>query len=98
MNVVYADLQIIGDELYFDRELVAILTDNASATTRGRFEDLILYGEEQEDEDKPVKADVDDYDRALDDCVTAAKEYAKGGLLRLTDLAIIIRKLKDEDQ
>lgn len=97
MKLVYDQLDIVADELLFEGELVAILTTNACATTRGRFEDLIRDGIEQEDEDKATDPDVDDYDRALDDLERAAKEFAKGGLLRMSDLATIIKRLKDED-
>lgn len=97
MNLLYDQLDIVADELLFEGELVAILTTNACPTTRGRFEDLIRDGLEVEGEDKATNPDVDDYDRALDDLGKAAKEFAKGGLLRMTDLATIIKRLKDED-
>lgn len=39
----------------------------------------------------------DGYDEALADVAVTAKEYAKGGLLRMSDLATIIRKLKEDE-
>lgn len=91
MSDRYDDIQVIGDELHFDGMLVAILTDNASATTRGRFEDLIRYGEEREDEDKPEPSD----DTVLDQLWSDATDAAKGGLLRMADLANIVTRLKE---
>lgn len=101
MSGRYDDLQVIGDELYFERELVAILTDNAPATLRGRFVDLLHDGEEtSEDENDKAKAPaegVDEYDQVLDDLERAAREYSKGGLLRMSDLPKIIARLKEAE-
>lgn len=48
---------------------------------------------------KPAPPDnVDVYDGALDDVQRASKEYAKGGLLKLSDLATICKKLAEEEQ
>lgn len=112
----FDQVQLIGDEIHFDGELVALLTDNASASHRGRFTDLVEYGEQAEDEgdcDCPPrlhKTDCgshkaedgapptgDEYDQALDDLARVAKEYAKGGLLRMGDLATMITQLKKEE-
>lgn len=41
---------------------------------------------------------IEDYDCALDDVQRAAKEYARGGLLRLSDLAVICKQLLEEEQ
>jgi len=38
------------------------------------------------------------YDCALDDVQRVAKEFARGGLLRLTDLAKLCQQLKDEPE
>lgn len=115
----FEGLTLVGDELHFDGELVAILTNNASATSRGRFTDLVIFGEpgeedcgcpvrlhrkdcdlhKAEDGTAPDAKDprVDPYDDALDDVVRAAGEYARGGLLRMTDLATVARKLKESE-
>lgn len=91
-------VQVIGDELHFDGELVAIMTTNAAPTHRDRF----LEALDPEDEPETTKAEsgadgkLSDYDQALSDVATAAKEYAKGGLLRMPDLATICAKLKEE--
>lgn len=38
------------------------------------------------------------YDDALADVEQAAKEYARGGLLKLTDLAKLCKKLREEEE
>lgn len=93
MNLIYDQLDIVADELLFEGELVAILTTNACATTRGRFEDLIRDGLEVEDEEKkPEPSD----DTVLDALWSKATDSAKGGLLRMADLANIITRLKED--
>ena len=37
------DLRVVGDELHFDGELVAVLVTTCSATSMGRFTDLIEF-------------------------------------------------------
>lgn len=90
MSDRYDDIQVIGDELHFDGMLVAILTDNAPPTHLGRFVDLIEHGEEK-DEDKPEPSD----DTVLDQLWSDATDSAKGGLLRMADLANIVARLKE---
>lgn len=90
----YSMLQLIGDELFFDRQLVAMLTTGATPTVQQAFRDLIEFGEDPEDV-PIVKEQADDYVQALEDLGIGAKEFAKGGLLRMTDLAIIIDRLKE---
>jgi hypothetical protein len=46
----FSDLQLVGEELYFDGTLVAMLTTTCSATERGRFTDLIEFGEPEEED------------------------------------------------
>lgn len=92
-----ADVQLIGDEIHFERELVALLTDNACSSVRQRFEDLLRFDASEEDETKhddekpePVEIPV------LDALWSKATDAAKGGLLRMGDLANIIAQLKDD--
>lgn len=102
MNATYDQLDLIGDELHFDGMLVAIMTDNVHATHRGRFEILIRHGEEEgsdedEDESSPaVDPDVSVEERVLDALWSDATDKAKGGLLRMGDLANIIARLKED--
>lgn len=93
MADTFADIQVIGDELHFDRELVAIMTDNASATLRGRFVDLLNHGEEKAEDEKPEPSE----DTVLDALWSKATDAAKGGLLRMGDLANIITRLKEAE-
>lgn len=85
-------IQLIGDEIHADGELVAIMTTNAAPTHRGRFEDAILDLEVPDAEDeKPKPAETS----PLDILVERANESAKGGLLRMSDLSRIVRQLKE---
>lgn len=89
-------LQVIGDELHFDGQLVAIMTTNAAPTHRDRFLDALDPEDETRKAESGADGKLSDYDQALSDVATAAKEYAKGGLLRMPDLATICAKLKEE--
>lgn len=86
-------VQVIGDEIHADGELMAILTTNAAPSARGRFEDAILDLEiptgDAKDEEKTTDA------HPLDALVERANESAKGGLLRMSDLSRIVRQLKE---
>lgn len=93
MSDRYDDIQVIGDELHFDGMLVAIMTDNAPPTHLGRFVDLIEHGEEkQAEDDKPEPSE----ETVLDALWSKATDSAKGGLLRMGDLANIIARLKED--
>lgn len=103
-------VQLIGDELHFAGELVAILTTNAPATHRGRFEDLVRDGEEVMEPckcpprlhhtecrfHKAEDGSPDDEETVLDALWSKATDAAKGGLLRMPDLANIIARLKED--
>lgn len=76
-------VQVIGDELHFDGELVAIMTTNAAPTHRDRFLDALDEG-------------TTDHSDVLNQLEKKATESARGGLLRMTDLANIIARLKED--
>lgn len=76
-------IQVIGDEIHFEGELVAILTTNAAETHRGRFTDALDVCEEG------ALIDV------LDKVEKRAAESMRGGLLRAADLSKIIASLKE---
>lgn len=78
-----AGLQIIGDEIHHDGELVAILTTNPSPTARDRFTDAL--------EDCGDAGST----KVLDELEKQATDKASGGLLRLPDLAKIVAQLKE---
>lgn len=91
----YSMLQLIGDDLFFERQLVAMLTTGATPTVQQGFRDLIEFGEDHEDttpDDTPKR---DDYVQALDDLWSGAVDSAKGGLLRMSELRNIIDRLKE---
>lgn len=106
----FESLRLIGNELHFDGELVAILTTNAAASHRGRFEDMLVHGEEVEgteeckcpprlhNEDCAYHKTEDgapkDDKQILDELWSSATDSAKGGLLRMPDLANIVTRLK----
>lgn len=75
-------IQVIGDEIHYDGELVAIMTTNPAPTLRDRFTEALDGG------------DVNHSD-TLDELEKKATESARGGLLRMTDLATIIARLKE---
>ena len=110
-------LDVRGDELHFDGQVVALLVNGGREDSHmGTFLDWVRDNPDLEvgtpdkceckhkadchmhraevgtapDDDAPT-----DYDTALDDVGKAAEEYAKGGLLRMSDLAIVLRKLKE---
>lgn len=93
---------VIGDELHFDGYLIGMLAQAGIPATV--MDNAIEHLEcatmpEEEDEPEPVAptgSDPGDYDQALDDLTRAAGEYAKGGLLRMSDLANIVAQLKEE--
>lgn len=112
MSGRWEHLCLVGDELFFNGELVAVLVNNLPATIIGRFTDMIDYGPEDEDDAdcgcpprlhklecshyKAEDGKSDEYDDALQDVERAAKEYARGGLLRMPDLATLIATLREE--
>jgi hypothetical protein len=82
----YSDLRIIGDELLCNGELVAILTTNLSFTERGRFEDLIEFGEEDNSEKKPEETKPEGGPGSETMLLRTLRQKARGGLLRLADV------------
>lgn len=75
-------IQLIGDEIHFDGGLVAILTTNAAPSHLARFTDAL---EEAGDNGHAVLGKLE----------KQAGESARGGLLRMSDLAKIITRLKE---
>lgn len=86
------EIKVIGDEIYFGGELVAVMTTNGAPSHVANFLEALEGAPSHE------CATVPDYDQALSDVATAATEYAKGGLLRMSDLATIRAKLKEETE
>lgn len=78
-----AGIQIIGDEIHHNGELVAILTTNPAPTALGAFTDALEECGEA------------DHSKVLDELEKQATEKASGGLLRMPDLARIIAQLKE---
>ena len=95
-------IQVVGDELHFEGYVVGMLAQaGVPATTMERLVDWLNEADIHPplDESEPEIVEVPcegDYDQALDDLVRAAGEYAKGGLLRMSDLANIVTQLKEE--
>lgn len=75
-------IQLIGDEIHFDGELVAILTTNAAPSHLARFTDALEEGG-------------DNGHAVLDKLEKQAGESMRGGLLRAADLARLIAQLKE---
>ena len=87
-------IQIIGDEIHFYGELVAILTTGASPTLMGRFCDHLDEAVVPPSEDEEKTGD-DPVANALDMLDAKAQLSARGGLLRLPDLSRIIAQVKE---
>lgn len=77
-----AGIQIVGDEIRHDGQLVAILTTGVPPTMMDRFTEALDNGE-------------GDGSAVLDKLEKQAGEAARGGLLLLTDLAKIVAQLKE---
>lgn len=102
-------VQLIGDEIYFRGELVAVLVQSGiSATAMGDFTDQL---EEQFVTEHPAKCDCpheigcDNYraeigtpmGKVLDKFVEDVKEIAKGGLIRYEQLKRFLADIKEEE-
>lgn len=86
-----AGLQIIGDEIHFEGEALAIMTTNGSASSRGRFCDLL----EECDEHPPAEQRAEEEASVLYEVEQFMEKAGKGGLLRVADLARLIARLKE---
>lgn len=85
------DIRLIGDELYFERVLIAlVVTQGVPATVRARFEELLADAEYNEPPPTP------DPESLLNKLLKKATENAKGGLLRIDDLANIIARMEKD--
>lgn len=94
--MTFDDLRLIGDEIHFEGELVAIMTTNPAPTQQARFQELLLEARDPKaDEDEPVTPDKEI--SVLDELWSKATDTAKGGLLRMADLANIIARLKEAE-
>lgn len=105
-------LEIIADEVHFMGYRVGLLAQTGvPATVMAELVDGINSATIFEDETKLCSEchkevtgdyggdpDPDAYDAALEDIERAAKEYAKNGLLRMTDLTTIINQLREESE
>lgn len=105
---------IIGDEIYYEGSLVALIIDSPEtsilADFRHGFLNATLFEDEQQLCDFCTKeiesgarivaeTDADEaYDAALDDLISGIKPFVKGGLVRYADLSRIAQQLKDESE
>lgn len=81
------ELRIIGDQIYYDGELVALIADGITPTLEADFRDAVASG--LIDGDAP---DVHPFDTLL----TACKTLAKGGLIRYADLLRVSNELREQ--
>lgn len=75
-------IQVIGDEIHLDGQVVGLLSTTPSASLMGRFRDLLRGGEEARS-------------KTLDDILVELRELAKDGLLHLSDLDTVIDAMKE---
>ena len=99
-------VDVIGDEIWADNQLVAMLTPSgATPSTAQEFRDCLEEGAFVElDPDevnngctrRHLSEDAYGYECAVADIQRDAKKYARGGLLKLTDLAKLCKLLLEE--
>jgi hypothetical protein len=103
--------QLIGDELLYRGERVAVLVESGTtATTMGDFIDELIAGTLNEDE-RPDPCDCahlpgcPNYraelaqkfvDQTYKDVLDNLRPFARGGLVRFTDIERILEQLKEE--
>jgi hypothetical protein len=100
-----SDLRLVGEELWFDGVLVAVLATTASATELGRFTDLVEFGEEPDEDCRcpPRLHEITCSSYKAEDgapptpgleprVLTIARRLARGGLVRVKDLERELRK------
>lgn len=95
------NVQAIGDEVYADGWLVALLAvDTGCASAIDAFRDWLEHACVADDasEDVPEKRaeDVGDYEAALQDVATSITPFVRGGLVRVADLHRVMQQLKEE--
>lgn len=96
------NVQAIGDEVYADGWLVALLaTDTGCASAIDEFrswlENAQVADDREEPEDKPTpEQGADSYEAALQDVATSLTPFIRGGLVRVSDLHRILAQLKEE--
>lgn len=91
-------IRVIGDEIYHDGVLVALLTTGVPSTMMGNFLDWLDEAEVPEEsssaedgaDGKPTAVE-----EALDVLWSKATDSAKGGLLRMPDLSRIVAQIKE---
>ena len=105
---------IIGDEIYYEGSLVALIVDSPETSILADFRHRMLNATLFEDEPDlcgdcqkeltvanriVAPTDSDEaYDAALDDLLSGVKPFAKGGLVRYADLSRIAQELKEEPE
>lgn len=97
------NVQAIGDEVYADGWLVALLAkDSGCASAIDQFRDWLENAESTEPEvdafghEVPREPDADSYEAALQDVATSITPFIRGGLVRVSDLHRILEQLKEE--
>lgn len=96
------NVQAIGNEVYADGWLVALLaTDTGCASAIDTFRDWLEHAQvaddREEPEDKPMpEQGADSYEAALQDVATSITPFIRGGLVRVSDLHRILAQLKEE--
>lgn len=91
--------QLIGDAIYHQGELVALLVvTGASATVLGDFTDRLETGSLRDEEIEAAEAKMEEptYSEVMTDLAHNLKRYARGGLVKLTDVQNIVNQLKEE--
>lgn len=107
-------LQLIGDEIHFDGQLVALLVQSGTVpSTLREFIDQLNaekpFHDEEANPECECKHRVDcpyhraevgtqstEYDDAIDDLTNSMKAFARGGLIKISDLQNIGTQLKEE--
>jgi hypothetical protein len=94
-----ADLRRIGDELHYDGQLVAVLAVSGIAPSAlGAFTDALDAGFVDEEAKEELKEELEtaSYTAVMTDLMHNLKPFARGGLVKLTDVENIVNQLKEE--
>lgn len=94
------NVQTIGNEVYADGWLVALLAKDsgcASATDEFRYWlEHATVADDRPDEPEPPEQGADSYEAALQDVATSITPFIRDGLVRVSDLHRILAQLKEE--
>ncbi len=98
-NPGYDEIMVIGDEIHFKGELVAIIATTATPTVAQQFADLMEYGHDgKDDEDEQGSSEVklpEGLPQFVENLRKLVFANARGGLLYLRDFDKLVARAKE---